>query len=93
MHRCDAICAISREEEQLVQDYGIPSWKAPIEREKEVNSNSTHSPFGVEVRNYPLNQLDVVQIQGWIQVPTVGSVDVPPAFWLHPGDQPASSGG
>lgn len=32
MHRCDAICAISHEEEQLVQDYGIPSWKAPIER-------------------------------------------------------------
>jgi len=27
MHRCDAICAISQEEEQLVQDYGIPSWK------------------------------------------------------------------
>lgn len=41
MHRCDAICAISQEEEQLVQDYGIPSWKAPIEREKQMNSNST----------------------------------------------------
>ena len=36
MHRCDAICAISQEEEQLVQDYGIPSWKAPIERDKQI---------------------------------------------------------
>ena len=41
MHRCDAICAISQEEEQLVKDYGIPSWKAPIEREKQMNLNST----------------------------------------------------